>query len=312
MTTKGPKIPFHVEMEFTYGEPREIWPSIRRIVAPNQGPLTQNGTNTYILGRGDLAIIDPCPADKNHLAAILSAIQGETLTHIFLTHTHKDHSSLIPALKAETGALVCAHKAITENRGARQLHSEPMADSFVDKAFRPNKSLADGEEIKGQTWGLKVIHTPGHAPDHLCFVHLSEPVMFTGDHVMAWNTSVIIPPEGRMSNYIASLKKLIKHPVERLMPGHGGQAREPERLIKAYLMHRKWRENAILEHIRQGRHTIEQILPLMYPGAKPEIAKAARLSILAHAEHLQEQGLITASHAPLTLDATLETEATQE
>lgn len=305
MTAKGPKIPFHVEMEFTYGEEREVWRSVRRIVAPNSGPLTQNGTNTYILGHDDLAIIDPGPADESHLAAILSAIKGQTLTHIFLTHTHKDHSSLIPALQAETGALVCAYKAITKNRGSRRAHNAPIEDGFVDLAFRPEKVLQDGEEIKGATWGVKAIHTPGHAPDHLCFAHLSEPVMFSGDHIMAWNTSVVIPPEGRMADYIASLKKLKNHPVERLMPGHGGQAREPDRLIKAYLMHRKWRENAILEHIRDGRRTIEEILPLMYPDASPEIASAACLSILAHAEHLHEQDLITASHTPLTLETAL-------
>lgn len=298
-----PNIPFHVEMTFTHGKAREIWPQIRRIVASNSGPLTHNGTNTYICGTGNLAIIDPGPNDENHLNAILSAIQEETLTHIFLTHTHKDHSGLIPALKAATGAEVCAHAAITENRGARRAPNTPLDDKFVDRNFRPDRSLSDGEEIHGESWGLKAIHTPGHAPDHLCFQHLTAPVLFTGDHVMAWNTSVIIPPEGRMSDYIASLKKIIKQPVERLMPGHGGQAKEPERLIKAYLMHRKWRENAILSHIRQGKQTIEEIVPLMYPHATAEINAAASLSVLAHAEHLEEQGLITANQNPLTLSA---------
>lgn len=303
MTSKtSPKIPFQVEMIFTHGIAREIWPSVRRIVAPNSGPYTQNGTNTYILGRGNVAIIDPGPDDATHLRAILDELSNEVITHILLTHTHKDHSSLIPALKQKTGAKVCAVSTVTENRGSRKQAGGPLEDSFVDKDFTPDHHLNDGEIIEAETWGVRAIHTPGHAPDHLCFAHTIEPILFTGDHVMAWNTSVIIPPEGRMADYMQSLKKILGGNYQRLMPGHGGQARDPERLVKAYLMHRRWRETAILEHIQKGKSTIEELLPLMYPDAKPEIRGAASLSILAHAEHLREQGKIEISKLPVGLD----------
>lgn len=305
-TANGPKIPFHMEMVFTHGEPREIWPSVRRVVAPNTGPLTQNGTNTYIVGHGEVAIIDPGPDDKNHLKAILAAVDGEKITHILLSHTHKDHSALIPALKQATGAVVCAFEPVTHNRGARKRSSDPLENSFVEMSFIPDHVISDGEILEGETWGLKAIHTPGHAPDHLCFAHMSEPVLFTGDHVMAWNTSVIIPPEGSMANYLKSLKKIMGGDYERLLPGHGGQARSPDRLIKAYLMHRKWRETAILDQIRAGNSSIEQLLPLLYPNIKPEIVGAASLSILAHAEHLAAQGKVKSSHETIALDVTFE------
>lgn len=288
-----------MEMKFTHGEAREIWPGVRRIVAPNAGPMTHNGTNSYLVGTGKLAIIDPGPDDDGHLAAIFRETAGETITHIFLTHTHKDHSSLIKRLQEMTGATVCAHAPVSENRGARRTAEAPLDDGFVDFSVTPDIALQDGQEITGDDWSLKAIHTPGHAPDHICYRLGGQPVLFSGDHVMAWNTSVIIPPEGNMAAYLASLEKLLgDDEYERFMPGHGGQARTPERLVKAYLMHRKWRETAVLDHIREGHTTIAALLPLLYPNAGPDLLPAASLSILAHAEHLCEQGLITSSTTP--------------
>lgn len=298
MSNAQPKIPFHLEMEFTYGEPREIWSGVRRIVANNKGPLTHNGTNTYIVGKKEIALIDPGPNDSAHVSAILEAVKGETVTHILLTHTHKDHSGALRELKEKTGAAVYAHAPILENRGARRQADAPLDDAFVDLEFRPDHILNDGDIIEGESWALKAIHTPGHAPDHLCFEDQREPILFSGDHIMAWNTSVVIPPEGKMSDYLASLKKLLKKDYERFLPGHGGQARAPERLVKAFLMHRKWRETAIHDHIKEGKSTIDQLVPLLYPNAKSEVLPAAALSVLAHAEHLCEQGLISSNTTP--------------
>ncbi len=306
MTHAKSNIPFHMEMKFTYGEPREIWPGIRRIVAPNQGPLTHNGTNTYIIGKGEVGVIDPGPANPAHLKAILSALQKETITHIFLTHTHKDHSSLIPALKEKTGATVVSHTPIRQERGSRKQETEPIDLNFVDAEHAPDHPISDGDMVEGNGWALRAIHTPGHAPDHLCFALKGEPILFTGDHVMAWNTSVIIPPEGSMSAYLASLGKINSDEYERFLPGHGGQARTPQRLVKAYLMHRKMREQAILSNIKKGHQTIGALLPVIYPNASEEILRPAALSLLAHAEHLQEKGLITATSNPLFLNSVFE------
>lgn len=298
MSSKKPDIPFHMEMVFTYGVPREIWPGVRRIVAPNKGPLTQNGTNTYIVGKGAVAVIDPGPDEPTHLEAIIKATKGEQISHIFLTHTHKDHSSLVAKLAELSGAEICAHAPLHENRGARHESDAPLKTEFVDFTILPSKPLSEGEVIDGNGWRIKAVHTPGHAPDHMCYQLLGEPILFSGDHVMAWNTSVIIPPEGGMADYLASLKKLTGNGFERFLPGHGGQARAPERLVKAYLMHRRWRETSILDFIKSGKTTIPELLPLMYPNAAPAVLPAASLSILAHLEHLCQQGLVESSSIP--------------
>lgn len=304
MTENKPDIPFHVAMEFTYGEPREIWPGVRRIVANNPGGMTDKGTNTYIVGQGEVAVIDPGPDDEDHIQAILEAVNNETISHILLTHTHKDHSSAIAKLQAATGAKLVAHAPVHENRGARHSIEDPLDDGFVDYSIEPDVIISDGDMIEGKNWQLKAIHTPGHAPDHLCFAPANEPILFTGDHVMAWNTSVIIPPEGRMSEYLNSLTKLIGNEYQRLLPGHGGQARKPDRLMKAYLMHRKWREEAILEHINNGLTTIDDIVLRLYPHIEEGVRFAASLSVLAHAEHLWEQKLINADTEMLALNST--------
>jgi len=306
MTTSKPKIPFHVDMKFTHGEPRKIWPGVRRIVANNPGPLTHNGTNTYIVGEGRVAVIDPGPDDDDHIDAIMRAIKAERLDYILLTHTHKDHSTSIPKLKELTGAKLVAYAPIHENRGCRRDSEKPLDAKFVDFEIKPDTEIVDGDILEGTGWALKAVHTPGHAPDHLCYAHQTEPILFTGDHIMAWNTSVIIPPEGRMSDYLVSLKKCLNNSYERLMPGHGGQAQSPDRLIKAYLMHRKWREEAVLTAITSGMQGIDELLPALYPNIDEGVKGAAALSILAHAVHLCEQGVIKADTCKFALNTNFE------
>ena len=292
MKANTPQIPFHMEMKFTHGESSQIWPNVRRVVAPNQGPLTHNGTNSYIIGQGSVAILDPGPDDKGHVEALLRATVGETVTHIFLTHRHKDHSGAIELLKQKTGAVTAAYPYQFDQALLQGGTDKPTENDYLDLAFKPDLMLDDDRVVRGENWQLKAIFTPGHAPDHLCFALEGEPIVFTGDHIMAWNTSVIIPPFGRMSDYLSSLRKLMGYECARYLPGHGGQARDPQRLTKAFLMHRRWRELAILDHIRDGKTNITEIVPLLYPKLTAPLRPAACLSVLAHLEHLVEQGEI--------------------
>jgi glyoxylase-like metal-dependent hydrolase (beta-lactamase superfamily II) len=283
-------LPFKTSMNFAYGEPRELAPGVVRIVANNPSPFTYKGTNTYILGRGDPALIDPGPDDPAHLAAILKAIGGRRLTHIIITHTHRDHTDGMPALIAATGARTAGFGRRAPVRGSRL--TSPSGGGFVDRDFVPDLPLADGGRLAGDGWAVTAVHTPGHAPDHLCFALEGTPILFSGDHVMGWNTSVVAPPEGNMGAYIRSLERLSERADGTYFPGHGGQVEEPQRLVKAYLLHRRMREQAILDLVRKGGQTVATIVPVVYRDLDPRLLKAASLSVLAHVEHLIDRGLV--------------------
>jgi len=294
---------FKTDMAFTYGEASPMGPGIVRLVAPNAGPFTFNGTNTYVVGSTALAIIDPGPDDERHRAAILKAAGQRPITHILTTHAHRDHVDGVAALKAATGAKVCA---FVRDPDASQIAIEasPSGTYFVDYGFRPDVALAGGDKITGADWALTAIHTPGHAPDHLCFALEGRETVFSGDHVMAWNTSVIAPPEGSMANYIRSLEILLDRNDGVFLPGHGGRLMEPQRTVKAYLLHRRWREQAVLKAMSEGATTIRRIVPEIYQGLAPHLLPAAALSVQAHVEHLIEKSLVAAD-LPLTLDREL-------
>jgi glyoxylase-like metal-dependent hydrolase (beta-lactamase superfamily II) len=295
---------FKSGMTFTYGEPAPMGPAIVRLVAPNAGPFTFKGTNTYLVGSTALAVIDPGPADAGHLAAILKAAGPRPITHILTTHAHRDHVDGVAALKAETGATVCG---FARDAGADRisLESTPAGSYFVDYDFAPDLALKGGDVIATADWEISAIHTPGHAPDHISFALDGRDVVFSGDHVMAWNTSVIAPPEGRMSDYIASLEILLDRNDSVFLPGHGGRLEGPQRTVKAYLLHRRWREQAVLKMLKEGASSVRLIVPKVYEGLAPNLIPAATLSVLAHVEHLIEKGLILTA-APLTLDCPLE------
>ena len=294
---------FKSSMAFTYGAPSPMGPGIVRLVAPNPGPFTFKGTNSYIIGSTSLAVIDSGPDDAAHRAAILTVAGARPITHILSTHAHRDHVDGIPALKAATGAIVCGYVrqpaatlAILEN--------SPTGKAFINFEFTPDVALTGGGTVSGADWSVTAIHTPGHAPDHLCFALDGRNVVFSGDHVMAWNTSVVAPPEGRMADYIASLEILLDRNDDVFLPGHGGRLEDPQRTVKAYLLHRRWREQAVLKALRGGAPTIRQIVPEVYQGLAPQLIPAATLSVQAHVEHLIEKGLV-ASVLPLTLDRAL-------
>jgi glyoxylase-like metal-dependent hydrolase (beta-lactamase superfamily II) len=295
-------LPFKTSMIFAYGEPRELAPGVVRIVANNPNHFTFKGTNTYLLGRGDPALIDPGPDDPAHLEAILKAIGPRRLTHILITHTHRDHTDGMPALIAATGAKTVGYGRRAPIRGSKR--TSPSGGEYVDRDFIPDIPLVDGQRLEGDGWAVTAVHTPGHAPDHLCFAVEGTSVLFSGDHVMGWNTSVVAPPEGNMAAYIRSLERLTERRDGVYFPGHGGQVEEPQRLVKAYLLHRRMREQAILDCIRKGGHTVRTIVAVIYRDLDPKLINAASLSVLAHVEHLIERGLVRCD-SPLSADRVL-------
>jgi glyoxylase-like metal-dependent hydrolase (beta-lactamase superfamily II) len=295
---EGPE--FRTTMSFAYGVPRELAPGVVRIVANNPGPFTFKGTNTYIIGAGnELALIDPGPEDAAHRQAIIATIGKRRLTHILITHTHRDHTDGLPALQAATGAKTAGFGRRAGQRGSKR--TSPSGAEFVDQDFVPDVPLAHGSSLAGDGWAFTGLHTPGHAPDHLCFGLEGTRILFSGDHVMGWNTSVIAPPEGNMGDYMRALELLGERDDRVYFPGHGGQIAEPQRMVKAFLLHRRMRESAILDCIREGTDTINAIVPVIYRDLNPKLLNAAALSVRAHVEHLMERGLVSCD-LPLAAD----------
>jgi glyoxylase-like metal-dependent hydrolase (beta-lactamase superfamily II) len=289
-------------MEFEYGKPRELAAGIARLVANNPSPFTFKGTNTYIVGTTELCVIDPGPDDAAHFEATQRAIAGRPVSHILITHTHRDHIDGLDRLFQATGAKVCGFGR--EQPDAGGFAASPSGGEFVQHRFDPEIVLRDGDRVSGEGWTLTALHTPGHAPDHLCLSLEGRGILFSGDHVMAWNTTVIAPPEGRMADYLASLERLVGRGDAVYLPGHGGRLEEPERTVRAYLLHRQWREQAILGAIRDGHSTIDDIVALVYSGIDGRLVTAASLSVQAHVVHLIDRGLVTC-HGPPTFDRAL-------
>ncbi|HEX7076556.1 MAG TPA: MBL fold metallo-hydrolase [Hyphomicrobiaceae bacterium] len=290
------EIPFNKTMEFAYGVPRELAPGIVRLVANNPSPFTFHGTNTYLIGSRELALIDPGPEDEAHFEAIMRTAAGRPITHIFITHTHRDHTDGLDRIREATGAKICARGRSL--RGPGSLKTSPSGAEFIDIDFKPDIVMGDGDVVAGPDWRLEALFTPGHAPDHLCFAEASSNVLFCGDHVMGWNTSVVAPPEGNMTDYMRSLEKLLERSEPVFLPGHGGRIEQPSRMVKAYIVHRRWREQAILDAVRQGHITIDRIVAAVYQGLDPRLVRAASLSVLAHIESLVDRGLVNCDGPP--------------
>jgi glyoxylase-like metal-dependent hydrolase (beta-lactamase superfamily II) len=273
--------------------PRELTrlsPYLRRLIAPNASPLTFNGTCTYIIGESAVAVVDPGPGDKSHLAAILSATKGERIDAILVTHTHRDHSALANELRRTSGArVVGAAPFQPPNDDAGGI------DSSHDRAYAPDAVLSDGERLNGQGFTIEAVATPGHCANHLCFALLEERALFSGDHVMAWSTSVIAPPDGAMAAYMASLEKVRRRKETIYWPGHGGPVLEPQRYVRALGRHRRQREAAILAALDGGAETVPELVAKVYLGLDPSLTRAAGFSTLAHLEDLCERGEV-ASH----------------
>lgn len=292
-------IEFKTSMSFRYGEPSPLGPGVVRLVCENPSPFTFRGTNTYVVGSTELAVIDPGPVDDKHLADLLRIAAGRPITHIFITHTHRDHVDNAAALKSATGAMTAGFRRGDASRGT--IAASPSGTEFVDVDFVPDISLDNNDTIAGADWKLTALHTPGHAPDHMCFALEDHDMLFSGDHVMAWNTTVVAPPEGRMADYLQSLKLLLDRRERTYLPGHGGRIEDAQRMVKAYLLHRRWREQAIVAAIRDGRGSVREVAAIIYDQLDPKLHTAAMLSVMAHVEHLIERDVLT-GEGPLSFD----------
>jgi glyoxylase-like metal-dependent hydrolase (beta-lactamase superfamily II) len=293
---------FKTGMNFAYGAPSNLAPGIARLVCENPGPFTFKGTNTYLVGSSELAVIDPGPRDDKHIADILAAAGGRVISHILVTHTHRDHVDNVQALKDATGAITCGYRRTGAARG--NIERSPSGTEFVDIDFVPDIELKHDDEIVGADWTLCALHTPGHAPDHICYALKARDVIFSGDHVMGWNTSVVAPPEGRMADYLNSLQLLLERSESLYLPGHGGRIEDATRMVRAYLLHRRWREQAIVAAIRDGRQTVREVASLIYDNLDPKLHTAALLSVMAHVEHLIEREIVS-GEGPLSFDQRL-------
>ncbi len=271
-----------------YGEAVEVAPGIRRVLARNPNPFTFHGTGTYIVGRGQVAVIDPGPALDEHVAAILAATRGETISHILVTHTHNDHAPAAAPLKAATGAVVTGCGPHGSGRHADGVDVEEGGD----RSYVPDVQLADGERVTVGDLDFEAVHTPGHTSNHVCFSVSGAAAFFPGDHVMGWSTTVIAPPDGDMADYLRSLEKLLALPEFPYYPTHGNPIARPHDFVRALIAHRHAREAQIEACLVRGLVTIAEMVPVIYSEVDPRLHPAASRSVLAHLQHMVATGRV--------------------
>lgn len=275
------------EDEYPTGQLQQLSPLVARVLAPNPSFFTFTGTQTYIVGREDVAIVDPGPAEPEHITALLRAIDGRPVRALMCTHTHRDHSPAAVVLAKATGAEIvgCAPLSLEDDG--------PRADAAFDVDYRPDRVLADGEGVIGQGWTLRALVTPGHTSNHLCYALVEEEALFTGDHVMGWSTTVIAPPDGDMTAYMESMQKLADRSDRVYYPAHGDQVDAPQRLVRGMMGHRKAREGQILRHLdAENGALIQDMVAAMYKGVDVRLHPAAARSVLAHLLDLERRGLV--------------------
>lgn len=276
-------VPTNLVFDPRHGEPVSVGPAISRITASNEGPMTFRGTNSYLVGTRSVAVIDPGPMDERHLSALIAAIAGRPVEAILLTHGHRDHSDLAPRLRQAVGAPVMAAETY---RG------------HIDEPLGDGRTLTVG----GST--IEVVATPGHCGDHLCFALPQASILFSGDHVMAWSTTVIAPPDGRLADYMASLDKLMDRTEARYLPGHGGAVEQPQTMLRALRTHRRMRETAIVARLASGRANVGSIVSDLYRHLDPALVPAASLSVQAHLDDLLARGLIVTTNGAYEIAST--------
>jgi glyoxylase-like metal-dependent hydrolase (beta-lactamase superfamily II) len=289
-------IPYVRDIDIAYGRCDQVSPLIRRVTANNPGPFTFMGTGTYIVGHGEVAVIDPGPDIAEHLAAIQAAIPGERVSHILVTHHHLDHSPLARPLSGITGAKVWGRAVKTP-----VVEDEVKLEAGYDH-FTPDIPLEGGEVIKGAGWTFEAVHTPGHTSNHICFALREENALFSGDHIMGWSTTVVTPPDGNMGDYMRSLEKVRARGFSTLWPTHGPPIREVEPFIDAYAAHRRDRERQILERLAVGDSRIKAMVPVIYAAVDARLYPAAAHSVLAHMIELVKSGQVV-TEGPPALDS---------
>lgn len=287
-------IPFVKDIDFTTGVADIVAPGVRRVIADNPGPFTYTGTGTYLIGDGEIAVIDPGPNKPSHLEALLKAIEGETVSHILITHTHSDHCGLARSFADAVNAPIYGY-------GPHPVHRDedaPSLDEGADYAFTPDHLLQDSDTVEGSGWKIQAVHTPGHLSNHLCFAMPDLKILFTGDHMMGWATTVVAPPEGNMGEYLDSLDKLLARDDEIYFPTHGAPIKKPHRFVRAVKTHRLMRDAQILDQLKKGRTRIKEIVPAMYADVDPRLHKAAALNVFAHIIRLVKTGSVVCEGEP--------------
>jgi glyoxylase-like metal-dependent hydrolase (beta-lactamase superfamily II) len=285
-------IPYVREIDIKHGRCDVVSPLIRRVTANNPGPFTYLGTGTYIVGHGEVAVIDPGPDMGEHLEAILAAIPGERISHILITHHHSDHSPLARALSKATGARVWG----------RPVKTPPVEDAVKLEAgydnFTPDVAVLGGEVFDGPGWTLEAIHTPGHTSNHICYDLREENALFSGDHVMGWSTTVITPPDGDMGDYLRSLELIKARGFSTVWPTHGPPVTDVEPFLDAYIAHRRDRERQILDRLAAGDTRIKAMVPTIYAGVDPRLHAPAAHSVLAQMIELVKSDRVVSDGPP--------------
>ncbi len=291
-------VPFNRNFALKPGVVEEVRPGVRRVLCDNPSPFTFTGTVSYIIGTGKVAILDPGPDNEAHAQALLAAVRGETVTHIVVTHTHRDHSPNTGRIKQATGATVYAegpHRA-SRPRYESEKHSP---ESGADRDFVPDVIVADGDVIEGAGWRLEAVATPGHTANHMVFAWPERSVNFVGDHVMGWSTSIVAPPDGSMVDYMASLERLASRDEDLYLSGHGPEIPEGPRYVRFLTRHRKAREASILHRLAKGATDIPTLVRAIYIGIDPRLITAAGYSVLAHLEDLVARGVVATDGDPV-------------
>ncbi len=282
-------IPFVTEFDFQYGRVDRLSPLLRRVIANNPGPFTFTGTGTYIVGNGAVGVIDPGPLLDAHIDAILAALEpNETVSHILVTHTHSDHSPAALPLQEKTGAPIYGRPT-----AIGQPSDAPKMEESHDDAFKPDVLVEHGQIIEGDDWTLEAVFTPGHMSNHICYALHEEKALFSGDHVMGWSTSVVVPPDGNMHQYMASLEHLLTRDDEIYWPTHGTYIKDPKNFVRAYIEHRRERERQIIQRLEAGDTNIHSMVSFIYADIDKRLHGAAAMTVLAHIEDLATRGLVT-------------------